>query len=47
MKKSFLQSLGLGLLFAGAAISVSNLVQFTRVGAECGFELSSCFVVHF
>ena len=39
MKKSFLQSLGPGLLFAGAAIGVSHLVQSTRAGAEFGFGL--------
>lgn len=39
MKKGFLQSLGPGLLFAGAAIGVSHLVQSTRAGAEFGFGL--------
>jgi Mn2+/Fe2+ NRAMP family transporter len=39
MKKSFLQSLGPGLLFAGAAIGVSHLVQSTKAGAEFGFGL--------
>ena len=39
MRKSFLQSLGPGLLFAGAAIGVSHLVQSTRAGAEFGFGL--------
>jgi Mn2+/Fe2+ NRAMP family transporter len=39
MKKSFLQSLGPGLLFAGAAIGVSHLVQSTTAGAEFGFGL--------
>jgi Mn2+/Fe2+ NRAMP family transporter len=39
MKKSFLQTLGPGLLFAGAAIGVSHLVQSTRAGAEFGFGL--------
>jgi Mn2+/Fe2+ NRAMP family transporter len=39
MKKSILQSLGPGLLFAGAAIGVSHLVQSTRAGAEFGFGL--------
>ena len=37
--KSILQSLGPGLLFAGAAIGVSHLVQSTRAGAEFGFGL--------
>ncbi|MDP5105712.1 MAG: Nramp family divalent metal transporter [Polaribacter sp.] len=39
MKKIFFQSLGPGLLFAGAAIGVSHLVQSTRAGAEFGFGL--------
>lgn len=39
MKKTILQSLGPGLLFAGAAIGVSHLVQSTRAGAEFGFGL--------
>lgn len=39
MNKSFLQSLGPGLLFAGAAIGVSHLVQSTKAGAEFGFGL--------
>ncbi|TXD48253.1 Nramp family divalent metal transporter [Polaribacter sp. IC073] len=39
MRKSFLQSLGPGLLFAGAAIGVSHLVQSTRAGADFGFGL--------
>ena len=39
MKKTFLQYLGPGLLFAGAAIGVSHLVQSTRAGAEFGFGL--------
>ena len=32
-----LKTLGPGLLFAGAAIGVSHLVQSTRAGAEFGF----------
>ncbi|NOQ92428.1 MAG: divalent metal cation transporter [Flavobacteriaceae bacterium] len=42
MKKSkniFFKSLGPGLLFAGAAIGVSHLVQSTRAGADFGFGL--------
>ncbi len=35
--KKLLQSLGPGLLFAGAAIGVSHLVQSTRAGADFGF----------
>lgn len=45
MKKSFLQSLGPGLLFAGAAIGVSHLVQSTRAGAEFGFGLLWALIV--
>lgn len=37
--KSFLKTLGPGLLWAGAAIGVSHLVQSTRAGAVYGFEL--------
>jgi len=39
MKKSILQTLGPGLLFAGAAIGVSHLVQSTKAGAEFGTGL--------
>ena len=39
MKKNWLKSLGPGLLFAGAAIGVSHLVQSTRAGANFGFGL--------
>ena len=35
--KHFIQKLGPGLLFAGAAIGVSHLVQSTRAGADFGF----------
>ena len=34
-----LKKLGPGLLFAGAAIGVSHLVQSTRAGADFGFGL--------
>lgn len=37
--KKLLKSLGPGLLFAGAAIGVSHLVQSTRAGADFGFGL--------
>lgn len=37
--KKLLQSLGPGLLFAGAAIGVSHLVQSTRAGADFGYGL--------
>ncbi|MEN8124093.1 MAG: Nramp family divalent metal transporter [Bacteroidota bacterium] len=36
---AFIRSLGPGLLFAGAAIGVSHLVQSTRAGADFGFGL--------
>ena len=35
----YLQLLGPGLLFAGAAVGVSHLVQSTRAGADYGFAL--------
>lgn len=38
-KLSLFKSLGPGLLFAGAAIGVSHLVQSTRAGADFGFGL--------
>lgn len=37
--KSFWKSLGPGLLFAGAAVGVSHLVQSTRAGADFGLAL--------
>ena len=37
--KQVIQKLGPGLLFAGAAIGVSHLVQSTRSGADFGFGL--------
>lgn len=39
MNTSFIKKLGPGLLFAGAAIGVSHLVNSTKVGAEFGFGL--------
>jgi len=39
IKKNILRSLGPGLLFAGASIGVSHLVQSTRAGADFGFGL--------
>lgn len=35
----FIKSLGPGLLYAGAAVGVSHLVQSTRAGASYGYEL--------
>jgi Mn2+/Fe2+ NRAMP family transporter len=47
MKKSFLNRLGPGLLFVGAAIGVSHLVQSTKAGAEFGFGLLwALLIVH-
>lgn len=37
--KNIWKILGPGLLYAGAAVGVSHLVQSTRAGAEYGFEL--------
>ena len=37
--RKILRNLGPGLLFAGAAVGVSHLVQSTRAGAAYGFEL--------
>lgn len=46
MKRS-LKKIGPGLLFAGAAIGVSHLVQSTRAGADFGFGLIwALFIVH-
>ena len=39
MNFSWLKKLGPGLMFAGAAIGVSHLVQSTRAGADFGFGL--------
>ncbi len=38
-RKNIIKTLGPGLLWAGAAIGVSHLVQSTRAGAGFGFEL--------
>jgi len=44
---SFLKKLGPGLLFAGAAIGVSHLVQSTRAGADYGYGLLwALLVIH-
>ena len=39
MRKNIVKTLGPGLLFAGAAVGVSHLVQSTRAGADFGFGL--------
>ena len=38
-ERTFLKALGPGLLWAGAAVGVSHLVQSTRAGATYGFAL--------
>jgi Mn2+/Fe2+ NRAMP family transporter len=38
-QKSILKTLGPGMLYAGAAIGVSHLVQSTRAGADFGYTL--------
>ena len=45
MKILNLKKLGPGLLFAGAAIGVSHLVQSTRAGADFGFGLLWALVI--
>ena len=42
---SFLNKLGPGILYAGAAIGVSHLVQSTRAGAIYGFYLLGIIVL--
>lgn len=37
---NFIQKLGPGLMYAGAAIGVSHLVQSTRAGAEFGYSIA-------
>ncbi|MCP1728025.1 Mn2+/Fe2+ NRAMP family transporter [Natronospira proteinivora] len=44
-RKALLQTLGPGLLMAGAAVGVSHLVQATRAGAEYGFLLLGLVVL--
>lgn len=39
MKTNFWKAIGPGIIWAGAAIGVSHLVQSTRAGASFGFEL--------
>ena len=45
MKILNLRKLGPGLLFAGAAIGVSHLVQSTRAGADFGFGLLWAIII--
>lgn len=42
---SFIQKLGPGLLYAGAAIGVSHLVQSTRAGATFGLSMISVVIL--
>ena len=44
--KNSIQKLGPGLLFAGAAIGVSHLVQSTRAGADFGLGLLCMLPLH-
>ncbi len=39
MNKNFFKALGPGLIWAGASVGVSHLVQSTRAGANFGFQL--------
>jgi Mn2+/Fe2+ NRAMP family transporter len=43
--KRFFEKLGPGILYAGAAIGVSHLVQSTRAGANYGFYLAAIIVL--
>lgn len=43
--KDKLKLLGPGLLYAGAAIGVSHLVQSTRAGAEFGYQLAGLIIL--
>ena len=42
---SILKNLGPGLLYAGAAVGVSHLVQSTRAGASYGFGLIGVLIL--
>jgi Mn2+/Fe2+ NRAMP family transporter len=44
-QRSFLKALGPGLLWAGAAVGVSHLVQSTRAGASFGLELLGLVII--
>lgn len=43
--KTLLKALGPGLLYAGAAVGVSHLVQSTRAGADFGFDLIPILII--
>ncbi len=44
-ERNFLKALGPGLLWAGAAVGVSHLVQSTRAGASFGLELLGLVII--
>jgi Mn2+/Fe2+ NRAMP family transporter len=44
-QRNFLKALGPGLLWAGAAVGVSHLVQSTRAGASFGLELLGLVII--
>ena len=45
INKQFLKSLGPGLMWAGAAVGVSHLIQSTRAGANFGFYLVGILIL--
>ncbi|MDA3928798.1 MAG: Nramp family divalent metal transporter [Prolixibacteraceae bacterium] len=45
MRKLNWKSIGPGLMWAGAAIGVSHLVQSTRAGADFGFQLAGVLLI--
>lgn len=45
MNFNWFQKLGPGLLYAGAAVGVSHLIQSTRAGADFGFQLVWAVVI--
>lgn len=45
MKLGWFQKLGPGLLYAGAAVGVSHLIQSTRAGADFGYQLVWAVVI--
>jgi len=45
IKKGWLSFIGPGLLYAGAAIGVSHLVQSTRAGSIYGFQLFGLIIL--
>ncbi|MCK4494044.1 MAG: hypothetical protein KAU26_08300, partial [Methylococcales bacterium] len=45
IKKTFLSQLGPGLMYAGAAVGVSHLVQSTKAGGMFGFDLIIAIII--